>query len=553
MNNILDVKTPSELQASARKSDFGLENHGLTNLNKVYWNLPMEALYEEAIFRNEGKITLQGAFVVNTGIHTARAANDKIIVRESSTEDKIWWGEYNRPYSPEKFNDLFNRVQGYLQGRDLFVQDCFAGADPDFQLPVRIITELAWHSMFARNMFVTPQTNDEYRWHVPDFTIIAIPAFKSFPQVDGTRSDTYIAINFDQRLCFIGNTGYAGEIKKSVFTIMNYLLPLRGVMTMHCSANAAIQGKTGDQNVALFFGLSGTGKTTLSADPSRGLIGDDEHGWSDEGIFNFEAGCYAKVIALSPSAEPQIYACTRRFGTILENVIFDPVTRLIDLDDDERTENTRASYPLEYIENAIPEKRAGHPKNIIFLTCDAQGVMPPIARLTLDQALYHFISGYTSKVGGTEIGLGEEPEITFSTCFGAPFMVHHPAFYAELLKRKILRYGVGCWLLNTGWVGGPYGIGKRISIRYTRAMLNAALDGKLDKVEYGTDPIFGFLVPKSCPEVPSEVLDPSSSWHSQSDYKKRYRSLAARFIDNFKKFQSHPDIKNLADKGGPKI
>jgi len=546
MNNLLDIKTPAEAVASARKSDFGLENLGLTNLNKVYWNLTTEALYEEAVFRNEGKITLLGPLVVNTGKHTARAANDKFVVREQSTEQNVWWGPYNRPYSEEKFHDLFNRVQGYLQGKDVFVQDCFAGADPEFQLPIRVITELAWHSIFARNMFLTPPTNDDYRRHIPDFTLIAVPSFKAFPQIDGTPTNTIIAINFQQRLCIIGNSGYAGEIKKAIFTIMNYLLPLEGVMTMHCSANV---GKNGD--AALFFGLSGTGKTTLSADPLRRLIGDDEHGWSDDGVFNFEGGCYAKVIALSPTAEPQIYACTRRFGTILENVVFDPVTRLIDLDDDTLTENTRASYPLEFIDNALPEKRAGHPKNIIFLTCDASGVMPPIARLTPDQALYHFISGYTSKIAGTEIGLGEEPEITFSTCFGGPFMVHHPAYYANLLKRKIERYGVTCWLLNTGWVGGPYGIGKRISIRYTRSLLNAALDGKLAEVEYTTDPIFGFQVPRSCPDVPENVLDPASTWTSKEAYMKRYRGLASRFIDNFKKFedQASEEVRN----SGPKL
>lgn len=547
MNNILDIKTPAESQANARKSDFGLENIGLINLNKVFWNLPTESLYEEAVFRNEGKITLGGALVVNTGKHTARAANDKFIVREPTTEDHIWWGQYNRPYNAEKFEDLFQRVQGYLQGRDLFIQDCYAGADPNYQLSLRIITETAWHSIIARNMFITPATNEEYRRHVPDFTLIAVPNFKAFPQLDGTPSNTVIAINFDQKICIVGNSGYAGEIKKSIFTIMNYLLPLEGVMTMHCSANV---GKAGDS--ALFFGLSGTGKTTLSADPLRGLIGDDEHGWSDDGIFNFEGGCYAKVIALSPTAEPQIYACTHRFGTILENVVFDPVTRLIDLDDDSLTENTRASYPLEFIDNALPEKRAGHPKNIIFLTCDASGVMPPIARLTSDQALYHFISGYTSKIAGTEIGLGEEPEITFSTCFGGPFMVHHPAFYADLLKRKIERYRVNCWLINTGWVGGPYGIGKRISIRYTRAMLNAALNGDLANVEYTTDPIFGFQVPRTCPEIPEGILDPASSWTSKDAYMRRYRSLASRFIDNFKKFTGVP-ITDEVVGAGPKI
>jgi len=546
MNNILDIKSPAETQAHSIKSDYGLENHGLSNLNNTYWNLPIEALYEEIVFRNEGKITFQGPIVVNTGNHTARSAEDKVIVWESSTEDKIWWGQYNRPYSEEKFNLLFNRVQGFLQGRDLFIQDCYAGADFQYQLPIRIITELAWHNLFARNMFISPSSSDEYRRHVPEFTVISVPSFKAFPPVDGTSGQTIIAINFAQKLCIIGNSGYAGEIKKSVFTILNYLLPLDGIMPMHCSANAGANG-----DVALFFGLSGTGKTTLSADPQRGLIGDDEHGWSDEGIFNFEAGCYAKVIALSPTAEPQIYNCTRKFGTILENVIYDPVTRYIDLNDDTLTENTRASYPLGFIENAIVEKTGGHPKNIILLTCDASGVLPPIAKLTEDQALYHFISGYTAKVGATELGLGEEPEITFSTCFGGPFMVHHPAFYADLLKRKIIRYGVDCWLLNTGWVGGPYGIGKRISIHYTRTILNAALSGNLEDVGCTIDPVFGFMVPKTCPGVPDSILDPAGSWLDANEYMKKYRGLASRFIDNFKKFDDQ--IPEAVKKAGPII
>ncbi len=411
---------------------------------------------------------------------------------------------------------------------------------------LEVIAEYAWHSIFVRNMFLLPKTNEEYRRHVPDFTIIAVPSFKAFPQIDDTPGKTVIAINFEQKLCIIGDTSYGGEIKKSIFTIMNYLLPNENVLPMHCSAN---MGENGD--VALFFGLSGTGKTSLSADPKRGLIGDDEHGWSDEGIFNFEGGCYAKVIALSPTAEPQIYACTKKFGTILENVVFDPITRMIDLDDDGYTENTRASYPLEFIENAVTEKRGGHPKNIIMLTCDASGVLPPIARLTPDQALYHFISGYTAKVGGTEIGLGEEPVITFSTCFGGPFMVHHPIIYAELLKAKILRHNVNCWLLNTGWVGGPYGIGKRISIKYTRTILDSVLNGMLDDVEYQEDPIFHFLVPKSCPEIPSSVLDPASSWSSQEAYMKRYRDLASRFVDNFKKFEDESPPEVISS--GPKL
>jgi phosphoenolpyruvate carboxykinase (ATP) len=548
MNNLLNIKTPAQDQAKELISDFGLENHGLTNLRAVYWNLPSEALYEEIVFRSEGNISHLGPILVYTGKHTARAANDKFIVKEPATEDHIWWGQYNRPYSREKFEELYSRLQGYLQGKDVFIQDCYGGADPDYRLPLRIITEYAWHSLFARNMFILPETAEEYRWHMPEFTVLCVPSFKGYPPIDGTPSQTFIIINFEQKLCVIGNTAYGGEIKKSVFTLLNYLLPLKGVMTMHCSAN---MGKDGD--VALFFGLSGTGKTTLSADPNRRLIGDDEHGWSDQGVFNFEDGCYAKVIQLSPTAEPEIFACTRRFGTILENVVFDPVTRFIDLDDDAFTENTRASYPLDYIDNAVPAKMGGHPKNILLLTCDASGVMPPIARLTPDQALYHFISGYTSKVGGTEIGLGEEPEITFSTCYGAPFMVHHPSFYAELLKLKILRYGVNCWLLNTGWVGGPYGIGKRISIGHTRAMLSAALAGDLLEVEYAIDPVFGFEVPKTCPNVPDAVLSPAASWPSRAEYMKKYRELAARFIDNFHKFTDHPAVKELEAAGPRRI
>jgi phosphoenolpyruvate carboxykinase (ATP) len=545
-NNLLNIKTPAEDQAEDLASDYTLKNHGLTNKRKVYWNLPTESLYEEAIFRGEAHITKMGALLVKSGKHTARAAQDKFVVREPGSEENIWWGEYNRPISPENFDLIYSRLQGYLQGRDIFVQDCFAGADENYQLPVRIITEWAWHSHFARNMFILPKTREDYRQHVPEFTVVAVPSFKAFEPIDGTRSGTFIILNFEKRIAIIGNSGYGGEIKKSIFTVMNYLLPLEGVMTMHCSAN---QGD--DEDVALFFGLSGTGKTTLSADPNRFLIGDDEHGWSDDGVFNFEGGCYAKVIQLSPSAEPEIYQTTRTFGTILENVIYDPTTRLIDLDDEAITENTRASYPLEYISNAIPEKRGGHPKNIILLTCDAQGVLPPIARLTPDQAMYHFISGYTSKVGGTEVGLGEEPEITFSACFGAPFMVHHPVYYADMLARKMERYSVNCWLLNTGWVGGPYGIGKRISIRITRNLLTAALNGDLLEVAYYDDPIFGFQVPKSCPEVPEDVLYPSKSWPSKKEYDHKYEQLAARFIDNFKKFA--PDCPPNVSAAGPKI
>ena len=437
---------------------------------------------------------------------------------------------------------------GFLQGRDIFVQDVYAGADEAYRLPVRIVTELAWHSHFVRNMFILPQSLEEYKRFVPEFTILAMPSFKSAPAVDGSNSDTFICLSFEKKLAIIGNTAYAGEIKKSVFTILNYLLPLEGVLSMHCSANANPENA---DDVALFFGLSGTGKTTLSADPTRSLIGDDEHGWSDNGVFNFEGGCYAKVIGLSESAEPEIHATTKRFGTILENVTFDPVTRLIDLDDDTLTENTRASYPLEFIANAVPEKKAGHPKNVILLTCDASGVMPPIARLTPNQALYQFISGYTSKIAGTEVGLGKEPEITFSACFGGPFMVHHPYKYAELLKRKIERYGVTCWLVNTGWVGGPYGVGKRISIRYTRALLSAALNGNLANVKYKTDPIFGFEVPSTCLNVPDEVLNPSSSWSDTKEYDRRYKDLAMRFKQNFGKFTD--GVPQEVIDAGPKV
>ena len=546
MNNILDIKTPAQAEASALKSDYGLENHGLANQRVVYWNLPTESLYEEISFRREARISHLGPIVANTGKHTARSANDKFIVKEPTTEEKVWWGQYNRPFSPDKFNDLYNRMQGFLQGRDVFVQDCFAGADPNYRLAVRIITEKAWHSMFVRNMFILPKTLDEYKRHIPDFTILALPSFKGMPQIDGTASETFILLNFGQKLAIIGNTAYAGEIKKSVFTIMNFLLPLEGVMSMHCSANV---GKNND--TALFFGLSGTGKTTLSADPNRGLIGDDEHGWSDEGIFNIEGGCYAKVISLSPTAEPQIYRTTHMFGTILENVVCDPETRKIDLDDESLTENTRASYPLDAIDNAIPEKMCGHPKNIVFLTCDVTGVMPPIARLTPEQSMYQFLSGYTSRIAGTEVGLGKEPQMVFSTCFGAPFMVHRPSVYAELLRKKIREHDVRCWLVNTGWIGGAYGVGTRISIGHTRTLLNAALDGSLVQVPFRQDDVFGYTVPVHCPGIPGGVLNPADAWRNPEDYMRSYKSLASLFVKNFKKYEDGcpPEILQAAPRG----
>ncbi len=546
MSKYLEFNTPATKEAMELASDFRLKNQGLTYLDRVFWNLADEPLYEEIIFRNEGKLSKHGALVVNTGKHTARAAADKFIVREASTEDKIWWGVYNRPLSLEKFNSMFSRLQAWAQGEELFVQDCYAGADPEYRMPIRVITEKAWHSLFARNMFITTNDKDTLKKFMPDFTIIAVPGFKVDPIVDGTRSETAIVLNFSQRTAIIANSLYGGEIKKSVFTVLNFLLTFQDVLPMHCSANL---GKKGD--VALFFGLSGTGKTTLSADPNRQLIGDDEHGWSREGVFNFEGGCYAKVIRLSAEHEPEIYETTKKFGTILENVVFDPVSRNIDLDDDIITENTRASYPLEFIPNIVESGYAKHhPKNVIFLTCDASGVMPPIAKLNPEQAQYHFISGYTSKIAGTEIGLGIEPQITFSACFGAPFMVRHPYEYAQMLKERMLKHNVNVWLVNTGWVGGRFGVGKRISIRHTRNLLNAALDGQLDNVEYRKDKLFGFEVPLTCPQVPEDVLEPSNSWGDKNEYWKKYDALASRFVENFKLFES--GVKQEVIDAGPK-
>jgi phosphoenolpyruvate carboxykinase (ATP) len=542
----LKFDTPALKHARDYKAEFGLMNHGLVHLDTVYWNLPVPALVEEAIFRGEGKLVNGGAFQTYTGKWTARAANDKYFVKEESTEHLIDWGSYNRPMTSEKFNALFARLQSFWQGEELFVQDLYAGADPDYRLPVRIVTDRAWVAHFGKNMLLSENDLSKLKQFIPDFTIMVSPKFKVDPRIDGTLSETAIVINFAQRLAIIAGTEYAGEVKKSIFTIMNFLMPLQDVMSMHCSANV---GKEGD--VALFFGLSGTGKTTLSADPKRMLIGDDEHGWSNDGVFNYEAGCYAKAIRLSAEAEPEIHACTYRFGTILENVVFDPASRQLDLDDERITENTRLSYPLEFIPNAVKEKMVkSQPKNIIFLTADAQGVMPPIARLSMEQAIFHFISGYTSKIAGTELGLGIEPEMTFSACFGAPFMVHHPYFYAKLLRQKAEAAGATIWLVNTGWVGGKFGVGKRISIRHTRNMLNAALEGKLDNVEFRKDKLFGFDIPLSCPGVPDDVFEPSNAWGNKKDYWKKYDALVSRYIENFKLFASFvPDDVKAA---GPK-
>lgn len=542
----LEFPTPTQGHAGDLASDFKLKNHGLQFLDRVYWNLPTPALVEEAVFRGEAHMTKGGALIVNTGKWTARAANDKFVVKDPSTEDKIWWGVYNRPFSREKFNGLLTRLQAFLQGEELFVQDVFVGADPEYRMPIRIITDSAWQSHFARNMFIPITNQDDLKKHIPEFTIIASPSFKADPRVDGTRTETAMVINIPDRIALVIGSSYGGEIKKTMFTVMNYLKPLEGVMAMHCSANV---GKDGD--VALFFGLSGTGKTTLSADPKRKLIGDDEHGWSDEGVFNFEGGCYAKVIRLSSEHEPEIYACTQRFGTILENVVWDPASRNIDLDDDSLTENTRASYPLDFIPNSVPEMMVrSHPKNVIFLTADATGVLPPIARLDMNQAMYHFMSGYTSKIAGTEIGLGIEPEIAFSACFGAPFMVHPPFYYADLLRKKMEKHGSKVWLVNTGWVGGKFGVGKRISIRHTRNMLNAALEGKLDNVEYRKDKVFGFEVPMTCPDVPDDVFQPENAWGNKEEYWKKYDALASMYIENFKLFQD--GVPEEVKQAGPK-
>jgi len=525
------IRTASTTEHLGRKNtSYELDNYGIKEPARVYWNLNTPELYEEIARRNEGVLSNHGAVLVDTGEFTGRAAKDKAIVHEADSADKVFWGDVNKDFSQEKFNALKERMMAHAKGRELFVQDTFVGADPKYRLPVRVISELSWHSLFARTMFIS--NSGETEPHKPEFTIINFPSFQADPQRDGTRSTTFILMDFSQRLVLIGGTSYAGETKKSAFTIMNYLLPQRNVMSMHCSANVGAEG-----DVAIFFGLSGTGKTTLSADPERRLIGDDEHGWSDDGVFNFEGGCYAKVIKLSAEAEPDIYRTTKMFGTILENVVYDQITRQIDLDDPRKTENTRASYPLTSISNIVPEGRAGHPRNIIMLTADAFGVLPPVARLSPEQAMYHFLSGYTAKVAGTEKGI-KEPEATFSTCFGAPFMVLHPGVYADLLGKQMARHNAACWLVNTGWSGGPYGVGQRMKISYTRAMIRAILNGSLAQTETTPDPIFGVNVPVSCPEVPDHVLQPRNTWTDKDAYDAAAKDLARRFNENFKKYEA---------------
>ena len=536
------------MEMSDLSCDFGLEHIGLTNLGSVYWNRSTPALYESAIRQSEAQISHLGPLVVRMGQHTGRAAKDKYVVDEPSSSKNIWWGKINVKYSQEYFDNLQARMCSYLRGKKVFVQDCYAGADERYRLPVRIVTEFAWHSLFARNMFIAQSNEDDaMKNFVPGFTVLQCPNFHADPDQDHTRSGTFVALNLAKKLILVGGSAYGGEIKKSIFTVLNYLLPERGIMSMHCSANVS---KDDPEDVAIFFGLSGTGKTTLSADPNRLLIGDDEHGWSDKGIFNFEGGCYAKVINLSRKSEPEIYECTRRFGTILENVAMDPAKRSIDLDDSSITENTRASYPLTHIPNIVPEGKAGHPRNVVMLTADAFGVLPPIAKLTPEQAMYHFISGYTAKVAGTEAGV-TEPTATFSACFGAPFMPRHPSEYAKLLAEKLRTHQADCWLVNTGWTGGPYGVGSRMKISVTRALLNAALDGSLTSVDMEVDPYFGFLVPRSAPGVTSDVLNPRGTWADPQAYDRQAKNLADMFQKNFEQYKDGASAEVIA--AGPSV
>ncbi|WP_279482756.1 phosphoenolpyruvate carboxykinase [Aureimonas sp. SK2] len=510
----------------------GIETTGLANLSSLRWNLGESELVETAIRRGEGKLTAQGALVVTTGQHTGRSPKDKFVVRDETTESRIWW-DNNKPMAPDAFERLYADFKAHAEGRDLFVQDLVGGADAGNAIKVRVVTEFAWHSLFIRNLLIRPE-KAELEGFAPELTIIDLPSFKADPERHGCRTETVIACDFTRNIILIGGTTYAGEMKKSVFTVLNYRLPETGVMPMHCSANV---GPNGD--AAVFFGLSGTGKTTLSADPTRTLIGDDEHGWGENGIFNFEGGCYAKTIRLSAEAEPEIFATTRMFGTVLENVVLDE-KRVPDFDDGSLTENTRAAYPLHFIPNASDTGLGAHPKNIIMLTADAFGVMPPITKLTPEQAMYHFLSGYTAKVAGTEKGV-TEPEATFSTCFGAPFMPRHPAEYGNLLRDLIAGHGVDCWLVSTGWTGGAYGTGRRMPIKATRALLAAALDGSLKSAEFRTDPNFGFQVPVAVPGVDSAILDPRSTWSDPAAYDAQAKRLVGMFRANFEKFEDHVD------------
>lgn len=519
------------LNSAPRPRRHDLDTLGIQTSGVVHWNLKEAQLVEHAIRRGEACLAAEGPLVATTGEHTGRSPNDKFVVRAGESAEDIWWGKVNVPTDQAAFNALRKRVIEHLNQRDLFVFDGYAGADSRYRLNVRVVNENAWQNLFARNMFVRETDASKLVDFKPGFTVINAPSFLADPERDGTRSSTFIMVDFSQRQVLIGGTQYAGEIKKSIFTVMNYILPKQDVLSMHCSAN---YGQDRD-DVALFFGLSGTGKTTLSADPKRSLIGDDEHGWSTDGVFNIEGGCYAKVIRLDPEGEPDIFATTRRFGTILENVVCDPERRTLDLDDDSLTENTRASYPITHLSNIDAGGTGGQPKNVIFLTCDAFGVLPPICRLDEAQAMYHFLSGYTAKVAGTEKGV-TEPTATFSACFGAPFMPLHPSVYAEMLGKRIAQHGAKVWLINTGWTGGPYGVGTRMKLFYTRRMVNAALAGELDNVSTTKDPIFGVAIPDQIEGVPSELLVPKKTWSDPAAYEAQATKLARMFVENFQQF-----------------
>jgi len=534
------VTTP---RGSGRRSGASIEFSGLAPQHQVHWNYGPAELVEHAVRRGEGLLAEGGAFCAVTTPHTGRSPGDKFVVKEPSSEARVWWGKVNQPLAPAHFDRLHQDVVRHLNAREIFVRDLFAGADPEFRLPVRFVTPNAWQALFVHNMFLRPSA-PELSGFTPEWQVLHAPELAADPQIHGTRSSTFIVVHLARKTILIGGTRYAGELKKSIFTILNYLLPLRGALPMHCSANV---GEAGD--VALFFGLSGTGKTTLSADPERGLIGDDEHGWSDRGIFNFEGGCYAKVIRLSREGEPEIYQTTRMFGTVLENVVVDPESRRVDLDSADITENTRSSYPIHFIPNHVPGGQGGHPSHIVFLTCDAFGVMPPIARLTPPQTMYHFLSGYTAKVAGTERGV-TEPKETFSACFGAPFLPLHPDTYAELLGQKIARHGVQCWLVNTGWTGGRFGQGQRMRLSHTRAMVRAALAGKLDKVPNVSEPVFGLAVPRHVPGVPDDVLLPRTTWSDPAAYDAMAATLAGLFRANFKQFEDQ--VPAAVREAGPR-
>ena len=514
---------------------YGADKFGFKNLKSVAYNLEPPALYEQALQRREGVLAKGGALVVETGVHTGRSPKDKFVVDDGATRETIWW-ENNGRMTQAHFDVLLADFLKHAEGKELFAQDLYGGADETLRVRARVFTEYAWHSLFIRDLLIRPSA-EELKTFIPELTILDLPSFKADPARHGVRSETVIAIDFTRKIVLIGGTSYGGEIKKSVFTYLNYVLPAQHVMPMHCSANHAKDGET-----AVFFGLSGTGKTTLSADPTRILIGDDEHGWSKDGVFNFEGGCYAKAIKLSREAEPEIFATTERFGSVMENVALDPASRAPDFDDSSKTENTRVAYPLDFIPNASATGRGGHPKNIVMLTCDAFGVLPPIAKLDASQAMYHFLSGYTAKVAGTEKGV-TEPQATFSTCFGAPFMPRHPSVYGNLLRELIDKHHVDCWLVNTGWTGGKFGVGRRMPIRVTRRLLSAALDGSLNKAEFRTDPYFGLAVPTSVPGVEPHILDPVKTWASKAEFAEMAKRLVDMFRKNFVTFEPHVDAK----------